>query len=104
MASLTLIHPAPPRLYRSRYAGPILLVCRKCEKKLKPQPKLKKSLKRLQKGDPNPLQVLSVSCMKLCPKDAVAVCPPAQLTQYPPQLQIIRTTADLVQLLADSRT
>jgi hypothetical protein len=102
--------PIPPiahslRLYPSKWSGPILLVCRKCEKKLKEADaphrlKIKKSLKRLarQDADPHPIQVIATGCMDLCPKDAVTVCPLFQLNQAKPGLIILRTQEDVATL------
>jgi hypothetical protein len=91
------------RLYPSRFTGPVLLVCRKCEKKLKKSGtplKVKKSLKNLARrdADPNPIQTISTGCMDLCPKGAVTVCPPLQLTQTAPRLMILRTQQQIATL------
>jgi hypothetical protein len=90
------------RLYPSRRSGPILLVCRKCEKKLKksghkPALKIGKSLKRLDRkeANPKPIQVISTGCMDLCPKDAVSLCLPAL---HPLGLIIVRTKQEIAAL------
>jgi predicted metal-binding protein len=89
----------------------VLLACRKCEKKLKHAPeaaprKLKKSLKKLAKlyGDSHPLHVVPVSCMKLCPKDAITVCTASELGQIPPRLTIIRSQQDLIRLYKETKS
>jgi hypothetical protein len=92
--------PAPPatslRIYPSRFTGPVLLVCRKCEKKLKKSGiplKVKKSLKQLARQDanPHPIQIIYTGCMDLCPKGAATACPPSQLTHTSPNLVTLRT-------------
>jgi predicted metal-binding protein len=93
----------PFRLYPSKWNGPVLLICRKCEKKLKKSGaplKVKKSLKRLARQDPNPhlIQVVPIGCMDLCPKGSVTVCPSHQLTQARPGLIILRTQEDIATL------
>jgi predicted metal-binding protein len=99
----------PLRFYPSHWKGQVLLVCRKCERKLKHSDakplKIKKSLKKLAKEDPNPtlLHVISVGCMDLCPKDAVTVCTQAQLAQTPPGLTIVRNAEDIAELYRQSK-
>jgi predicted metal-binding protein len=96
----------PLRSYPARWKGPVLLACRKCQKKLghhdgsAPLRKLKKSLKAIAKdnGDRQPIHVISVPCLKLCPKGAVTVCTQQELTRTPTQLTLIRSKEDLVQL------
>ena len=86
------------RTYKSRYSGPVLLACKKCEKKLKPKLKLKKKLKLLNRNGPATLHLIQVSCMKLCPKGGIAICAPQQLASANPRLQILYTEQDLVEL------
>ena len=99
------------RMYPARWEGPSILVCRKCEKKLKgsddrPFGKLKKELKQLAKKDsvPHAVHVIATSCMKLCPKGGVAVCPPAQLAALHPMLTILWTAQDVAQLYEECRS
>jgi hypothetical protein len=101
--------PADPlRLYPSKWSGPILLVCRKCEKKRKKSGtplKIKKSLKQRARQDHNrhPIQVIATGCMDLCPKGGITVCPPFQLIQSHPGLVILRTQQDLATLYEQCR-
>ena len=90
------------RTYTSRYTGGVLLACAKCQKKLKRDShnpgtaKLAKSLKKLaRQNGTEPVRVLSVSCLKLCPKGAVTVITPANLATTPPTLTLIRTAEDI---------
>src|ERR1700742_3353843 len=93
--------PQPPlRTFPAHWKGAPILVCGKCERKRKCSGhplKLKKSLKTLAKNDstPHPIHVIRVPCMDLCPKGAVTICTPLQLSQTPPTLTIIRTAADI---------
>ena len=95
----------PLRTYPSRYRGGILLVCRKCQRKLKRSgdhphaAELKKSLKKLGKGSGlAPIHILGVPCLKLCPKGAVTVCTAQNLAETPPTLTLIRTREDIATL------
>jgi predicted metal-binding protein len=86
--------------YSARWKGLPLLVCSKCQRKLKHSSdhplKLKKVLKKLAKNDSDrrKLHVLSVSCMKLCPKGGITVCTPQQFSHTPPTVTIVYTEAD----------
>jgi hypothetical protein len=87
---------APP------WEGQLLLACRKCQKKLKGAPdlralaKLKKTIKRLNKEHPDqPLHLLNVPCMDVCPKGGVTICDPSE---HPAQLSILRTEAEVESL------
>ena len=69
--------------YPSHWQGQrLVLACRKCQKKLKhsgdlkPLANLRKTVKRHNKGHQNPLYLMNVSCMDLCPRNAVALCLP----------------------------
>ncbi len=94
------------RKYSSRFKGPALLVCSKCQRKLKRSgghthtAQLKKTLKHLSKADPQQrrLHIIGVSCLKLCPKGAVTVCTPADLAQVPPSLTLISSREDVASL------
>ena len=97
------------RTYPSKFDGQVLLVCRKCQKKLKGErtaaAKLKKSLKRIGRRDPDPVHfhLIAVGCMKLCPRGAVAVCSQAGMRQAPAGLSIVRTKEDVLALYEDAR-
>jgi hypothetical protein len=93
------------RTYPSRFEGPVLLVCRRCQRKVKHADEhseaanLKKSFKKLGKGSGAPLpHIFGVPCMKLCPKGAVTVCTPQNLLDRPPTLTLIRTRQDIALL------
>jgi hypothetical protein len=97
------------RLYPARWTGQPLLVCRKCQKKLKrskhPAAKLKKFLRKLGGEDPFPTRfhILPVACMKLCPRGGVAVCTRDQIQNAPPALIILRTRQDVASLYQQCR-
>ena len=87
------------KTYPAPWDGDLILACRKCQKKLKGNEarrdlaKLKKSVKRYNKQHPyQPLHVLDVPCMNLCPKDGVTVCSPARDSN---RLSILRSLKDL---------
>ena len=92
------------RAYPARWNGEALLVCRKCQKKLKggktAVAKLKKSLRKVSKKDPFAIRfhVIPVPCMKLCPGAGITVCTRAGLLDDPPQLTILRTRQDITAL------
>ncbi len=94
------------RTVSSRFRGPALLVCRKCERKLRNSrdhqhvAKLRKTLKKIANSDAAGRRVhtIAVSCLKLCPKGAVTVCTQANLQQTPPTLTLIRTRQDVAEL------
>ena len=89
------------RVYPAKkWKGQALLVCGKCERKLKGSDdavKVKKVLKKLAKGDLEPveIQVIRVGCMDLCPKRGVAVCTQAGLRMTPPGLNILWSKGDV---------
>ena len=94
------------RTVSSRFRGPALLVCSKCERKLRKSgqhrhvARLRKSLRKLAKADAAARRVhtVAVSCLKLCPRGAVTVCTQANLRQTPPTLTLIRTRQDVTEL------
>ena len=97
------------RSYASRYSAGVLLVCAKCERKLRRSDehthlaKLGKSLRKLaRKADVDPVHIIPVSCLKLCPKGGVAVCTQADLRCHPPSLTLIRSREDIVTLFRES--
>lgn len=91
-----------PKTYPAPWNGQLILACGKCQKKLKRDhnlralAKLKKTVKRHNKEHPDqPLHVINVPCMDLCPKDAVTICCPAHDSS---RLSLLRTAEDLAQL------
>lgn len=89
--------PSLLRTYRTPWKGQLVLVCRKCQKKLKHSgkktglAKLGKQLKQQQ------FHVIEVSCLKLCPKGAVTVCTQRQLGRN--ECSLVRTRADVEALI-----
>jgi predicted metal-binding protein len=95
--------------YPAPWQGRVILVCHKCQKKLKGNDdlrllaKLKKTVKRLSKtwqSEDYPeraLHVINVGCMDLCPKDGVTVCDPARDGG---RLRILRDEADVETLFS----
>jgi hypothetical protein len=77
------------RSYPGPWKGQFLLACGKCQRKLRKSQaddfiSLKKLLTRERKKHPAGLRlrVLNVPCLKMCPKDAVTVCTPAQVARH----------------------
>ena len=67
------------RSYRAPWKGQLVLVCRKCQRKLKKSSGIAKVAKGLKKrsrleGDGSRLHVIQVPCLKMCPKGGVTVC------------------------------
>jgi hypothetical protein len=91
--------PGVVRSYRAPWKGELLLVCRKCQKKLKHDKngiaKLKKALKKRARHDENPprLHVLEVPCLKMCPEGGITVCTQRQLGLR--ECSIVRSRADV---------
>ncbi len=92
------------RSYPARWKGIPLLVCNKCQRKLKGSGghllELKKVLKKLAKDDPEQtkLHILSVPCMKICPKGGITVCTQEQFSQTPPAITVLYTEGDVAGL------
>ncbi len=92
------------RVYPAKkWKGQALLVCGKCERKLKgsgSELKVKKVLKRLAKRELKPIdfQLIRVGCMDLCPRGGVAVCTQAGLGMMPPGLNILWSKWDVKEL------
>ena len=85
--------------YPASWEGELVLACRKCQKKLKADhglralSKLKKTVKRHNKGHPDRLlHVMNVPCMDLCPKNAVTVCCPGRDSK---RLSVLREEKDV---------
>lgn len=87
--------------YPAPWDGLLVLACRKCQKKLKKEKRsrelgnLKKAVKLRNGHDQNPLHIVNVPCMDLCPKHGVTVCLPSR---SPEQLFILRDEKDLQSL------
>lgn len=108
--------PAEPRQgamrsYPAPWKGELLLVCRKCQKKLKQDgkksgiSKLSKALKKRARRDENAprLHVIEVACLKMCPEGGITVCTQRQLGRG--ECSIVRSRDDvdaLYQLYQDS--
>jgi hypothetical protein len=94
-------HEEAMRSYPAPWKGELLLVCRKCQKKLKHDgqrngiSKLSKALKKRARHDEHApaLHVLQVPCMKMCPKGGVTVCTQRQLGRG--ECSIVRSQADV---------
>ena len=91
----------PIKTYTSPWEGRLILVCQKCQRKLKGNDglhalaKLRKTVKRHNKLHlTKTLEIVNVSCMDLCPKNGVAVCDPC----HPTRLSILRSTDDIERL------
>jgi predicted metal-binding protein len=85
--------------YPVPWQGRLVLVCRKCQRKLKNEHGLKalgnvkKRVKaRNKRHRQDLLHVINVPCMDVCPKHSVAVCLPGQSGD---RLHILRTEEDL---------
>jgi hypothetical protein len=98
--------PAEPRQgavrsYKAPWKGELLLVCRKCQKKLKHDgkkngiSKLSKALKKRARQDENAprLHVLEVPCLKMCPEGGITMCTQRQLGRG--ECSIVRSKADV---------
>lgn len=102
------LQPVGLKSYRAPWKGQIVLVCRKCERKMKHAGKrsglarlgksLRKRTKHNQEGQR--LRVIEVGCMKMCPKGGVTVCTQQQLSRH--ECCIVRTKADVEALIAST--
>jgi predicted metal-binding protein len=97
------------RSYNLPLKGQLLLACGKCQRKLQQGENhklssLKKLLKRQAKQDPVSLRlhVLKVPCLKLCPKNGVTVCTPAQVARH--ACSIVRSVDDVTALYEQCKT
>lgn len=89
------------RNYPAPWSGELLLVCRKCQKKLKHDgkkngiSKLSKALKKRARHDDDAvrLHILQVPCLKMCPKGGVTVCTQRQLGRG--ECSIVRSSTDV---------
>jgi predicted metal-binding protein len=93
------------RSYPGAWKGELVLVCRKCQKRLKHSGgtkqlgKMSKTLKKraLRQGHGLELKAVGVSCLKMCPKGGVTVCTGAQLARH--ECSILRSIADVDALI-----
>jgi hypothetical protein len=89
------------RSYPAPWKGELLLVCRKCQKRLKHDgeksgiSKLSKTLKKRARQDENAprLHVLEVPCLKMCPEGGITVCTQRQLGRG--ECSIVRSRNDI---------
>ncbi len=93
------------KTYPASWEGEVVLACRKCQKKLKGDhrlralAKLKKTVKRYNRGHPEQmLHVINVQCMDLCPKGGVTICCPARDST---RMAILRTDEDVQRLYGE---
>jgi predicted metal-binding protein len=97
------------RTYPATWKGQLVLACSKCRKKLKKSGEahslidLKRELKKRSKHDEDGvrIRVVNVSCLKMCPKDAITVCTQRQLGDN--QCSILRTQNDIDTLYSECR-
>ena len=95
------------RSYELPLRGELLLVCGKCQRKLKhghdpaKLASLKKLLKKQRDDDNFSIRLLKVPCLKMCPKGGVTVCTPAQLARH--QCSIVRSGEDVALLYEQCR-
>jgi predicted metal-binding protein len=96
-----IISPEKIRSYRAPWKGQLLLVCRKCQKKLKKNKLAKRLKKGARHGDEGTrLHVLQVPCLKMCPKGGITVCTQTQLALG--ECSIVRSKEDVEALLETS--
>jgi hypothetical protein len=89
------------RSYRGPWKGQLLLVCRKCQKKIKHSgtknnlvklsKTLKKRARRLASGAE--IDIVSVSCLGMCPKGGITVCTGQLLARH--ECLILRSQDDV---------
>jgi hypothetical protein len=81
------------RSYRAPWKGQLVLVCRKCQRKLKKSSGIAKVAKGLKKQEGPKLHIIQVPCLKMCPKGGVTVCTQGQLARG--ECSIVRSKEDL---------
>lgn len=94
------------RAYKGPWRGQLLLVCRKCRKKLKDDDgkgktaRLSKKLARLARRgkETSTLYVIDTPCLKMCPKGGVTVCTAEQVANS--ECSILRSKRDVARLFA----
>ncbi len=89
------------RSYLLPKRGTLLLTCGKCQRRLKhdgdphnivPLKKTLKQMRRQSQADIR-LNVLKVPCLRLCPRDGITICTPAQVVRG--ECSIVRSPDDL---------
>ena len=89
--------PSSLRTYRTAWKGQLVLVCRKCQKKLRHSGKRKGLAKLGKQLKQQQFHVIEVSCLKLCPKGAVTVCTQQQIGRN--ECSLVRGKADVDALI-----
>jgi predicted metal-binding protein len=93
------------RSYNGPWKGELVLVCRKCQKKLKHRggnqklARLGKTLnKRARRHDRHlEISAVNVPCLKMCPKEGVTVCTGPQLARR--ECSVLRSLSDVDALI-----
>lgn len=94
------------RSYKAPWRGELLLVCKKCQRKIdKPKAlaNLRKWFKKRSKSDSAnapEVRIVGVDCVKMCPKAGVTVMRQHQLGEQGREVSILRSKADLEGLYA----
>jgi predicted metal-binding protein len=89
------------RSYPGPWKGELVLVCRKCQKRLqqdggnKKLARLRKTLRKRARrlDDSLDIYAVDVPCLKMCPKDGVTVCTGAQAAGH--ECSIVRSLTDV---------
>jgi predicted metal-binding protein len=89
------------RNYPGPWKGELVLVCRKCQKRLqhdggnKRLARMRKTLRKRARrfDDALDLHAVDVPCLKMCPKDGVTVCTAAQVANH--ECSILRSLTDV---------
>jgi hypothetical protein len=88
------------RSYPGPWKGELVLVCQKCQKKMrhkdgnKKLAKIGKTLRKRAMRDHNlEVSAKNVSCLKMCPKGGVTACTGSQLARH--ECAILRSVADI---------
>jgi hypothetical protein len=93
------------RSYRGPWKGQLVLVCRKCQKKIKHSGtknklvKLSKTLKKQARRQESGVEIdtVGVSCLGMCPKGGVTVCTGQLLARH--ECLILRSQGDVDALI-----
>ena len=93
------------RSYRGPWKGQLVLVCRKCEKKIKHSGtknklvKLSKTLKKQARRQESGVEIatVGVSCLGMCPKGGITVCTGQLLARH--ECLILRSQDDVDALI-----
>jgi hypothetical protein len=98
MRPLNSIKTAPPlRSYVAPWKGEIVLVCKRCQKRLRkshrppPFKRVKKWLRaKLREDTPETkFHIIEIPCQKICPKNGIVICGGSQLRANPVRLSVI---------------